>query len=110
LPGEGFAVRVTGSLRNLGPANAVLVDTTFTFSAPAGCSAVPAATVTVQDTNLPEAIGVSIGRSWLVTCTEAGTPTFTADVSVAIDASQAITDSDTTNNDGSGGDSTIVGP
>ena len=110
LPGESFVVRVTGSLRNLGPASAVLVDTTFTFTAPAGCSAAPSAPVTVQDTNLPENIGVSIGRSWLVTCVAAGTPTFTADVNVVIDASQAIRDPDTSDYDGAGNDSTSVGP
>ena len=107
-PGESFDVRVSASLRNLGPANAVLVDTTFTFSAP-GCSAVPSALFIAEDTNLPENVGVSIGRVWLVTCTEAGTYTFTTDVSVVIDASQAISDPDTSNNDGSGNDSTIVG-
>ena len=107
-PGESFEVRVSASLRNLGPANAVLVDTTFTFSAP-GCSAVPSAPLTVQDTNLPENVGVSIGRIWLVSCAQAGTYTFTTDVSVVIDASQAITDPDTSNNEGSGNDSTIVG-
>jgi len=108
LIGESFEVRVSASLRNLGPANSVLVDTTFTFSAP-GCSAVPSVPVTAQDTNLPENVGVSIGRSWLVTCDLAGTYTFTTDVNVVIDASQAITDPDTSNNDGSGNDSTIVG-
>ena len=108
LPGDSFEVSVRASLRNLGPANAVLVDTTFTFSAP-GCSAVPSAPFIAQDTNLPENVGVSIGRIWLVTCTEAGNYTFTADVSVVIDASQAISDPDTSNNDGSGNDSTIVG-
>ena len=108
--GVSFEVGVRASLRNLGPANSVLVDTTITFSAPPGCSAVPSAPFTAEDTNLPENAGVSIGRIWLVTCTEAGTYTFTADVSVVIDASQAITDPDTSNNDGSGSDSTIVGP
>jgi hypothetical protein len=109
LPGESFVVRVSASLRNLGPANSVLVDTTFTFSAP-GCAATPSSPVTVQDTSLPENVGVSIARSWLVSCAQAGTPTLTADVNVAIDASQAISDPDTSNNDGSGNDSTIVGP
>jgi len=105
-----FEVRVSASLRNLGPANSVLVDTTFTFSAPPGCSAVPSALFTAEDTNLPENVGVSIGRIWLVTCAQAGTYTFTTDVSVVIDASQPISDPDTSNNDGSGNDSTSVGP
>jgi len=109
LPGETFIVRVTASLRNLGPASAVLVDTTFTFSAP-GCDVTPSAPVTVQDTILPENIGVSIGRSWEVSCAQAGTATMTVDVDIVIDASQAITDPDTSNNSGSGSDSTIVGP
>ena len=109
LPGESFVVRVSASLRNLGPANSVLVDTTFTFSAP-GCAATPSAPVIVEDTSLPENVGVSIGRSWLVSCAQAGTATFTADVNVAIDAFQAISDPDTSNNDGSGNDSTSVGP
>jgi len=109
LPGESFDVRVTASLRNLGPADYVLVDTTFTFSAP-GCTATPSAPVTVEDTSLPENVGVSIGRFWLVSCAQAGSPTFTVDVNVVIDASQAISDPDTSNNDGSGNDSTIVGP
>ena len=109
LPGESFIVRVTASLRNLGPASAVLVDTTFTFSAP-GCEVTPFAPVIVEDTNLPQDVGVSIGRGWLVTCAQAGTATSTADVDIVIDASQAITDPDTTNNSGTGSDSTIVGP
>src|SRR3989304_397285 len=108
LPGDSFEVSVRASLRNLGPANAVLVDTTFTFSAP-GCSAVPSAPFIAQDTNLPENVGVSIGRIWLVTCTEAGNYTFTADVNVVIDASQAISDPDTSNNDGSGNASPLLG-
>ena len=108
-PDVSFEVGVRASLRNLGPANSVLVDTTITFSAPPGCLAVPSAPFIAQDTNLPENVGVSIGRIWLVTCTEAGNYTFTADVNVVIDASQAITDPDTSNNDGSGSDSTIVG-
>ena len=109
LPGESFIVRVTASLRNLGPASAVLVDTTFTFSVP-GCDAIPSLPVTVQDTDLPQNIGVSIGRSWLVSCAQAGTAASTVDVDIVIDASQAITDPDATNNSGSGSDSTIVGP
>jgi hypothetical protein len=109
LVDEEFAIRVSVGLRNDGPADAVLVDTTFTFSSSTGCSASPAGPVTVEDTTLPEGVGVSIGRAWLVSCSQPGAATFDADVTVALDATQTVIDPDTSNNSGSDSDLTEVG-
>jgi hypothetical protein len=109
LVGQEFVVRVSASLRNEGPENDVLVDTTFTFGTPPDCFASPPSPVTVEDKALPEGVGVSIGRSWLVSCVEPGTHTFTADVTVTIDPTQSVTDLDMGNNSGSGADTPEVG-
>ena len=108
LVGEEFAILVSVSLRNDGPADSVLVDTTFTVTSVNGCSATPAGPVTVEDTTLPEGIGVSIGRGWLVACSQPGTATFDVDVTVAIDPTETVTDPDLSNNSGAGSDTTQV--
>jgi len=106
--GEEFAVRVMAGLRNDGPEGKVLVDTTFTFVSPPDCSVSPAIPVTVPDKWLEDS-RVSIARSWLVSCTEAGPHTFTADVTVALDPTELVADPDPTNNSASGNDTTEIG-
>ncbi len=108
--GTEFAVRTSVSLRNDGPVASVLVDTTTDFVAPADCSVSPASPVTVEDTSLPIDVSVSVGRSWLVSCAQAGMHTFSADATVAIDPSQPVTDPDPSDNSGSGSDATDVVP
>jgi hypothetical protein len=96
-----FAIRVGVSLLNAGPADTALVDTTFTFTVPSVCSVSPAGAVTVEDSSLPESVGVFISRGWIVTCLEPGAHEVTANVSVAIDAGQSVGDPDPSNNMGS---------
>jgi hypothetical protein len=108
LSGEDFLVLVMAGLRNDGPEGKVLVDTTFTFVSPPDCSVSPTTPVTVPDKSLEDS-RVSIARSWLVSCTEAGPHTFTADVTVALDPTELVADPDTTNNSASGNDTTEIG-
>jgi hypothetical protein len=107
--GEEFVVRVSAGLRNFGPVDSVLVDTTFEFAAGPDCSISPVGSVVVEDAVLPEDTGVSITRSWLVTCSQAGAADLTADVTVAIDPAETAVDPDPTNNSGSGSDTTQIG-
>ncbi len=96
-----FEIRVGVNLLNAGPADTALVDTTFTFAVPSVCSVSPAGAVTVEDSWLPEGVGVYISRGWIVTCLEPDAHEVTSNVSVAIDAAQPLTDPDTGNNVGS---------
>jgi hypothetical protein len=96
-----FAIRVGVSLLNAGPADTALVDTTFTFTLPSVCSVSPAGPVTVEDSSLPEGVGVFISRGWIVTCLQPGAHEVTANVSVAIDPAQSVSDPDPSNNMGS---------
>ncbi len=107
--GEEFVVRVSAGLRNFGPADSVLADTTFVFSAGSDCSISPIGSVVVEDTVLPENVGVFIARNWLVTCSQAGAVDLTAGVTVAIDPGETVIDPDPTNNDDSGSDTTQIG-
>jgi hypothetical protein len=96
-----FTFRVGGSLLNAGPADTALVDTTFSVAAPSACSVSPADHITVEDSSLPVGVGVYIVRGWIVTCVEPGTHQVTANVSVAIDPAQPVSDPDPGNNTGS---------
>ena len=106
--GDEFLVLVGASLLNLGPADTVLVDTTFALSPASSCAVSPAGPVTVEDSSLPLGVSVYISRAWLVTCLEPGSVTFTADVVVAIDSAQSEADPDSSNNTGSGDDTTQI--
>jgi hypothetical protein len=66
--------------------------------------------VTVEDSSLPEGVGVYISRGWIVTCVEPGTHEVTANVSVAIDPAQSVGDPDPSNNTGSATITVHVGP
>lgn len=96
-----FVITIGVSLLNAGPADTALVDTTFTFTVPSVCSVSPAGAVTVEDSSLPEGVGVFISRGWIVTCLEPGAHEVTANVSVAIDPGQSVGDPDPSNNMGS---------
>ncbi len=100
--GEAFDVFASAGLINNGPAETVLADTTFGFRAPGDCLASPEAPVTHQDTSLPRNVGVWITRGWQVTCDRAGGHDFTVNVTVAIDASESVTDPDPLDNTNSG--------
>jgi hypothetical protein len=92
----------TALLRNLGGASSALVDTTFTLTAPAGCSFTGATPVTVQNRTLPLGSDVTITRTWSVTCAPAGDYSFSVGASVAIDPSQTLSDPNPGNNANSG--------
>jgi hypothetical protein len=98
-PGVEFVLTAGSTIRNNGPSTPAIVDTTFTPVLPAFCSATTGVK-TVQNTSLPLAINVFVSRSWMVTCSEAGTHTFTVNVDLAIDAAQPHVDPNLTNNAG----------
>lgn len=98
---QDFAVRVGASLANAGPVDVVLVDTTFSLTVPSDCTVSPEGPVVVEDGSLPEGVSVFITRGWLVTCFEPGAHQFTANVSVAIDPAEGVTDPYLANNSGS---------
>jgi hypothetical protein len=92
-----FVVQVGTRLMNGGPADVVLV-TTFSFTGPSDCTVFPEGPVVVEDGSLPEGVSVFISRGWLVTCLEPGAHELTANVSVAIDPTEAVSDPDLGNN------------
>ena len=107
--GERFAVFVGVSLINDGPADEVIVDTTVELAVPLGCSLSSSSPRTVEDTLLKKDQGVFVGIGWYVTCSQAGTFTLTANATANIDPalSNAI-DPDSSNNTGSGSDTTDI--
>ncbi len=108
LVGEEFLVLVGASLLNIGPADPVLVDTTFALSTAPNCLVSPAGPVSVEDTSMPVGVSVYISRAWWVTCLDPGSATLTAEVAVAIDSAQSAADPDPSNNTGSGDDTTQI--
>jgi hypothetical protein len=104
-----FVVRVGASLLNAGPADTALVDTTFGFDVPSACSVSPEYPLTVEDSSLPEGVGVYISRGWIVTCLEPGVHQVTANVTVAMDTAQSMSDPDPSNNTGSATVTLLVG-
>ena len=106
--GEQFLVTVGASLLNVGPADAVLIDTTFVLSPTSDCVVSPAGPVTVEDTSMPVGVNVYISRAWWVTCLDPGSATLAANVVVAIDPSESEVDPDPSNNAGSGDDTTQI--
>jgi hypothetical protein len=106
--GTSFSLRGGARLVNAGPTASVVVDLTFTVSAPPDCDIVPAGPVVVQDVTLPADTNVFVGRSWTVTCWEAGDHTFTVTAVVAIDPLDPATDPDPANNSASADDHTVI--
>ena len=106
--GVGFQVRAGLTLRNTGPAQAILSDLTFNFTAPSDCTVTPGALVVVQDTNLPLNINTFVSRSWTVTCAQAGPHVFNATGSAMPDPGQNASDPNMTNNSANSSGTTQV--
>jgi hypothetical protein len=92
---------LTGQIivRNNAPFLAAIVDTTFTPSLPAGCTATTGV-VTVQNSLIPSGASTSLSRSWLVTCTETGLKTFGMSATSALDPLMPAIDDNLANNTG----------
>jgi hypothetical protein len=96
--GVGFRVNGNVTLRNTGPFAPVLSDVTFSLTTPPDCTVSPVMPDIVQNRSLPLNSNVFIGRSWTVTCTQAGVHSLGLTVSAAIDALQPNHDPDLSNN------------
>jgi hypothetical protein len=101
----GVPFPLTGqvNVRNNGPSTGGVVDTTFTPSLPAGCSATTGA-ITVENTVIGVGSTIFISRSWMVTCTLPGPVTLDMAVTSLLDAAMPVVDPDLSNNSGSGND------
>lgn len=108
MRGVGFQVRSGATLRNGGPAQAILADLTFNFTAPGDCTVTPGAMVVVQDTNLPLNVNTFVSRSWTATCSLAGPHVFDVTASAAPDPVQGGTDPNPADNSASGSGTTQV--
>jgi hypothetical protein len=97
----GIPFQLTGqvNVRNNDPSLAAIVDTTFTPSLPAGCTATTGV-VTVQNTSLPSGSSAFISRSWMVTCTEPGLKTLGMSATSLLDPAVPAIDDNTANNTG----------
>jgi hypothetical protein len=105
--GVQFVLTAGSTIRNNGPATPVIVNTTFTPILPASCSATTGVK-TVQNTTLPLAINVFVSRSWVVTCGQPGSHTFSVNFNVAFASGQPHIDPLPANNDGSASSVTVV--
>jgi hypothetical protein len=107
--GVPFAFFSAGAtVRNNGTASTVMADTAFTATIPADCVATPGVSVVVQDKWFPVNMNVFVSKSWSVTCAATGPHVFSMGVSAAIDSTQAFSDPNPANNNGTGGGSTQV--
>ena len=107
--GVQFALSANVNVRNNGTASTVMADTTFTPTIPADCVATPLGAVVVQDKWFPLNMNVFISsKFWSVTCAATGPHAFSIGVNVAIDSTQAFSDPNPANNNGTGGGSTQV--
>src|SRR3989304_2962670 len=107
--GVQFPVSAVVSLHNNGPVASVNVDTTFSLTLPAGCTAPHNnLVVTIANKSLPSSTSVQIMRSWFLVCSSVGDHTFNVGGSVAFTPGQAWTDPNPANNSGSGGAMTSV--
>ena len=97
----GIPFQLTGqaSVRNNSPSLAAYVDTTFTPTLPAGCTATTGV-VTVQNTLLPSSGSAFLSRSWMVTCTQPGLQTFGMSATSVLDPMFPATDGNLANNTG----------
>jgi hypothetical protein len=95
----GVPFQLTGqaNVRNNAPFLAAVVDTTFTPSLPAGCTATTGV-VTVQNTLLPSSSSAFLSRSWMVTCTQAGLLTFGMSATTMLDPVIMAVDDNMANN------------
>jgi outer membrane biosynthesis protein TonB len=97
----GIPFQFTGqvNVRNNAPTLPAIVDTTFTPSLPAGCTATTGV-VTVQNTPLPSGSSAFLSRSWMVTCTEPGLKTLGMSATSLLDPAVPAIDDNTANNTG----------
>ena len=97
----GVTFQITGqaSVRNNGPSLAAIVDTTYTPSLPAGCTATTGVG-TVQNTPIPSGSSAFVSRSWMVTCTETGLKTFGMSATSVLDPTVPAIDGNMANNTG----------
>lgn len=97
----GIPFQLTGqvNVRNNSPSLAAIVDTKFTPSLPAGCSATTGV-VTVQNTPLLSGASAFLSRSWMVTCTETGLKTFGMNALSLLDPTVPAIDDNMANNTG----------
>jgi outer membrane biosynthesis protein TonB len=95
----GLPFQVTGAaeLRNNGPVAPAVVDTTFTPSLPAGCSATTGVII-VQNTTLVGSFISSLSRSWMVTCVQAGAQPINMNATTMLDPLQPAVDPNMANN------------
>jgi len=102
-------VSATVGLHNNGPASAILVDTTFTFTLPSGCAApFNNLTFTVFNRNLPASTVVNVTRNWRIICDTAGDHQFDVAVVTVISPGQAWAEANPANNSGAGSAITFV--
>ena len=102
-----FVLFADANVRNNGPVTPVVVDTTFTPMLPAGCTATTG-TITVPNTTLIGNLISTISVAWNVTCSVAGSQTFTVNATVAIDPLDPSADPNPANNSGSGSSVTVI--
>jgi outer membrane biosynthesis protein TonB len=97
----GIPFQLTGqaNLRNNAPSLAAIVDTTFTPSLPAGCTATTGI-ATVPNTSMPPGSSAFLSRSWMVTCTETGLKTFGMSALSLLDPTVPAIDDNMANNTG----------
>jgi len=97
----GIPFQFTGqvNVRNNSPSLAAIVDTTFTPSLPAGCTATTGVVI-VPNTSLPSGSSAFLSRSWMVTCTEPGLKTLGMSATSLLDPAVPAIDDNTANNTG----------
>jgi hypothetical protein len=105
--GVPFMVTAGSDISNNGPVSPVVVDTRFTPVLPAGCTATTGVK-TVENTPLAMGMNTFVSRSWMVTCSVAGSHVFTFNVDVSIDPLQTAVDPNPANNSGSSSSTTNV--
>ena len=95
----GIPFQITGQaiVRNNAPSLLAIVDTTFTPSLPAACTATTGI-VTVENTLIPSGASTFLSRSWMVTCTETGLKTFGMSATGALDPTVPAIDDNPANN------------
>jgi hypothetical protein len=95
----GVPFQLTGqaNVRNNAPFLAAIVDTTFTPTLPAGCTATTSV-VTVENTLLPSGASAFLSRSWMVTCAQPGLQTFGMNATSGLDPAMPAVDDNPANN------------
>jgi hypothetical protein len=105
--GVRFDVTAQVFVRNNGPVGPAVVDTTFTPTLPAGCTATTGVAL-VDNTVLPALTSAFLSRTWVVTCTQAGTAQINMTAASALDVTQLAIDPNLANNSKSASGSIVV--